>query len=119
MQRFGDDSALSFLVGLEVRQVCLGEFQTQFAFSDDTSLRLEGKYAHRIPTERRELVQARSGCGPNELQRLLGKSVTAARVLSPEQAELVFSNGDSLLLVDDSDQYESFIFTLRERKMVV
>ena len=29
------------------------------------------------------------------------------------------SNGDSLLLVDDSDQYESFIFTLRERIMVV
>ena len=80
MHRFGDDSALSFLEGLEVKQVCLGEFQTQFTFSDSTRLSMEGQYVHRIPTEHRELVQARSGCGPNELHRLLGKSVTAARL---------------------------------------
>jgi len=39
--------------------------------------------------------------------------------LSPEAAELVFSNGDTLRLIDDSDQYESFVVTFPGRTVVI
>ncbi len=106
-------------MGQEIGQVCLGQFQTQLRFANDARLRMEGVYVHRIRSEGRELTQARSSCGPNELHRLLGTSITETRILSPERAELVFSNGDALLLIDDSDQNESFILDLHDRTVVI
>jgi hypothetical protein len=118
MYRFGDGSQLNSLVGQDVLQVCLGEFETQVVFSE-ARLSMEGGYVHRIPAEKRENRQTRSSSGPNELYRLVGKSVANAKVLSPESGELVFSNGDTLTLIDDSDQYESFVLTLPDKIIVV
>jgi hypothetical protein len=119
MHRFSDASQLSVLTGQEVWQICLGQYQTQLIFSDETTLRMEGDYVHQIRAESREIAQERSSSGPNELHRLLGKTVIRVRVLSPASAELIFSNGDALLLIDDSDQYESFIVTLKDRIIVI
>ena len=60
-----------------------------------------------------------SSCGPNELFRLLGQSVSRVLEVPPDSLEFLFSNGDLLLLVDDSDQFESFVFTLRDRTVVM
>ncbi len=119
MYRFGDGSEFKVLAGQRVCQVCLGQFEIQLGFVDDARLRMEGDYVHRIRSEDRELTQARSSCGPNELHRLLGTSITETRILSPERAEIVFSNGDALLLIDDADQYGSFILDLHDRTVVI
>jgi hypothetical protein len=118
MYRSGDGSELNSLVSRDVLQIGLGEFETQVVFSD-ARLSMEGSYVHRIPAENGENRQTRSSSGPNELYRLIGKSILKARVLSPESAELVFSNGDTLTLIDDSDHYESFVLTLPDKIVVV
>jgi len=79
---------------------------------------MHGPYAHRIPGENREIVQAPSSCGPNELFRLLGASIIEAAVVGGA-LQLTFSNGDMLTLTDDSDQYESFVITVDGREMVI
>ena len=123
MYGFGDaTSELRVLVGYEVSLVCLAEFQTQLILTQsalpDARLSVEGRYVHEIPAEHRENEQAASSCGPNELYRLVGKSITDFRVLSPESAELAFSNGDTLRIIDDG-RYECLVLTFADKIIVV
>lgn len=119
MHGFRDSSDFAFLRSLEVEQVCLGQYQTQIHFYPQGRISIEGQYVHGITSEGREIVQLRSSCGPNELYRLLGQSVTDVVVLCDTTLRLSFSNGDTLALIDDTDQYESFIISFNHLEMVV
>jgi len=119
MHGFSKSTSFSFLKGLTVEQVCLGQYQTWIHFDRSAGFSMEGQYVHDIPTENRQIVQARSSCGANELYRLLGQSVTDALVISDETLRIAFSNGDSLSLIDDTDQYESFVITSGQLSMVI
>ena len=119
MHGFTEGANFAFLRGLEVEQVCLGQYQTQIHFAPQGRISMEGQYLHTITSEDRQIVQDRSSCGPNELFRLLGQSVTDAVVVSRDSLRVTFSNGDTLTLTDDTDQYESFIITFDRVDMVV
>jgi len=58
MHRFSDGSELNALVGRDVLQICLGEFETQPVFSDDAKLSMESRYVHGICVEGREIAQS-------------------------------------------------------------
>jgi hypothetical protein len=123
MYGFGDTPAeLKVLMGYEVSQVCLGEFETQLTLTHSSlpgaSLSIQGRYVHEIRAEHRENEQAASSCGPNELYRLLGKSITCFKCLSAESGELAFSNGDTLRIFDDG-HYECLVLSLAEKVIVV
>ena len=109
MHGFKDGTAFSFLRGSTIQQICLGQHETIIHFFPDGMISLEGRYVHQSPSQGREIAQARSSCGPNELFRLLGESVKEIVVVSANSLRLCFSNGDCLLLTDDSEQYESFV----------
>ncbi len=108
-----------FLEGLTLIQVCLGQFQTQLHFDTRVRISTEGRYIHRIAVDNRELIQEPSSCGYNELHRLLGATVAKAVVSSPNSLTLSFSNGDLLILVDDSQQYESFLIGSDGRLIII
>src|SRR5690242_21641548 len=92
----------AFLRGLEIEQLCLGQYQTQLHFYPQGRISMEGRYVHSITSENREIIQERSSCGPNELFRLLGQSVIDAAVISDDSLRLTFSNADTLTLIDDT-----------------
>ena len=119
MHGFQDSTDFAFLRGLEVEQVCLGQYQTQIHFHPQSRISMEGQYIHEITSENRKIIQPRSSCGPNELYRLLGECLTDAVVISASTLRLSFSNGDTLTLIDDTDQYESFIISFNQVEMVV
>jgi hypothetical protein len=119
MHGFHDSGDFAFLRGLEVEQVCLGQYQTQILFHPQGRISMEGQYIHEITSENRQVIQPRSSCGPNELYRLLGQSVTDAVVVSDSTLRLSFSNGEMLTLIDDTDQYESFVISFNQVEMVV
>ena len=119
MHKFEHGFELDTLKGLEVSNVRLARYGTHPVFSDGSTIAMEGTYVHQIGSENCEIVQARSSRGPNELFRLPGQSVTDLAVIAPDRLKLLFSNGDALILVDDSDQYESFVITLQGRMIVV
>jgi hypothetical protein len=102
MYGFSDNSDFSFLKGSTIQQVCLGQYETQVRLSPNGSLSLEGSYVHKIGI--REIIRNRSSCGPNELHRLLGQTITEVTVLDPKSLSISFSDGDQLVLIDDSDQ---------------
>ena len=72
-----------------------------------------------LTSENRQVIQARSSCGPNDLYRLLGRSVTDVVVASKSTLRLSFSNGDTLSMIDDTDQYESFVISFNQVEIVV
>jgi hypothetical protein len=100
MDGFQSSADFAFLRGLEVEQVCLGQYQTWIHFHPQGRISMEGRYVHEITSENRQLIQPRSSCGPNELYRLLGQSVTDAVVLSESILRPSLSNGDTLTLID-------------------
>jgi hypothetical protein len=75
---------------------------------------MEGRYVHEITSENRQLIQRDllavrtncTGCWGNPLPMRL--------VLSESILRLSFSNGDMLTLIDDTDQYESFIISFHQ-----
>jgi hypothetical protein len=107
MHGFSGKLDFSLLNGSIVQQVCLGQYETQVHLYPDGSLSLKGTYVHKIGT--REIIRDRSSHGSNELDRLLGQAITAVTMVSPKMLSISFSNGDELVLIDDSDQYESFV----------
>ena len=46
--------------------------------------------------------------------QIAGECLTDAVVLSASTVCLSFSNGDTLTLIDDTDQYESFIISFHQ-----
>ena len=109
----------SFLRSSTVEQICLGQYETMIRLSPDAMVSMEGRYVHQIPSQGREITQARSSCGPNELFRLLGESVKETVVVSADSLKLCFSNGACLLLPDDSKQYESFVIRSEQGFIVI
>jgi hypothetical protein len=118
MHGFEHDASFGFLQGLTLTQVCLGQYATQLHFGPQGSISMEGQYVH-LTSEDREIVQPRSSCGPNELFRLLGQSVVEVAIISTERMLISFSNGDALTLIDDSEQYESFVVNWDQRIIVI
>ena len=49
----------------------------------------------------------------------MGQSVTDVLIISDDTLRITFSNGDSLSLIDDTDQYESFVITSGQLEMVI
>ena len=106
------------MINVAAKQICLGQYQTGIHFDRQCRISMEGQYVHGITSENRQIVQARSWCGPNELFRLLGQSVTDALVISEDTLCITFPNGDSLSLINGTDQYESFVITSGQLAMV-
>jgi hypothetical protein len=51
--------------------------------------------------------------------QVAGAILTDVVVLSDSILRLSFSNGDTLTLIDDTDQYESFVISFNQVEMVV
>lgn len=110
MHGFSTAKALEFLQGAVVTRVCVQRYQADIHLEPEANLRIEGKVVHRVGSEGRDVIHERGGpTGPNEFWRLLGQTITGLQPQPPDSLRISFSNGDSLTLVDDSEQYESFV----------
>ncbi len=96
--------------GATLTQICLGSFQVQFNL-DQPVLQVfaEGTWEVRGPSG--ELVDKNMEQKEREAFRihpLIGSRFVGYTVNSPKSLTLRFDNGWSLILVDDSEKYESF-----------
>lgn len=108
MHPFPPSDELSFLVGLEVGQVCLDPWSTQLRFSDGGQITIEGPYEHTdihqvAHTHQTGDVQDR---GPVFLRDLIQKRIVAVQ-RSDWLLTLVFENGAALRINSEPGPYES------------
>jgi hypothetical protein len=104
------DLDLSRFEGATLIQICIGEYQVQFHFHPQGSISIEGKW------ELRDLAGALldASLQTNEerdayrLHVLLGKRVAGSFVNAPNSFSLRFESGATLMVFDESEEYESF-----------
>ena len=107
---FGD------LGGAELQQICFGENEVIFNFSDNISVLVMSEI--RIGSEENagcEDFKSLSG----ELLRLLGLKITRAASQNNKDITLLFSDGTDLTLIDNSESFESYVISMKSKKYVI
>ncbi len=108
MYPFPPASELRFLVGLEIGQICLDPWSTQFRFADGGRITLEGSFDHLDAEGRLHSHQAEEGQdrGPVFFRDLIQQQITRLES-EPRRLTLWFGNGARLLLMSEEIPYES------------
>jgi hypothetical protein len=100
LRRFQGDSLI---------QIALGEWQIQFRFQSGTNISVEGHW--ELKNSSGVLMDKAMENAKREnykIHCLLGRTVLETMLEAPTSFTLVFDNGMSLTIFDDSEQYESF-----------
>jgi len=103
------DLDLSKLIGRNLDQVAIGEFQIQFVFDRDFNISVEGHWELRDVNG--ELIDAavdNSQRDEYRIHRLLGLEVSRWAIKPPKSITIGFLNGMKLEVFDSSSEYESF-----------
>ncbi|QDU26810.1 hypothetical protein ETAA8_18930 [Anatilimnocola aggregata] len=105
------DLDLSFLIGGELSQVCIGTYQFQFHFTPTGTISVTARWDLRSETG--QLVDTHSGefdpdRGPFHFQRIIGQRVVAITIAAPQSLTIRFANGLGLTVFDDNPHFESF-----------
>lgn len=117
MHGFSAATALDALKGAEMTQICIGSNEIILTFfPDETYIRvtsIESFYSKNA----KELRSIYTAKGP--LPNLLGSRVVSVEVLNEHEASLLLDSGTSLILTDDSRQFESVLFCIKGKTIVV
>jgi hypothetical protein len=108
MHPFPPSAELQFLIGLEVGQVCLDPWSTQFRFVDAGQITVEGPFEHVDVAGQSHLHQAKSeqDTGPVFLRDLIQQRITK---LESDRFRLTisFSNGSMLRIASEEGPFEN------------
>ena len=99
MHGLPQDVGLGFLVGRQLKQVCLGEFQVQMRFDADVTIDVEGEFT--LDGRLGAVADARILAG------LIGRTVSG--VTNEGKGDLRLEFGEFVLTLHDSNkEYESY-----------
>ena len=108
MHPFPPASELQFLVGLEVGQIRLDPWSTQFCFADGGRITVEGPFDHLDAEGQLHSHHAKEGQdrGPVFFRDLIQQQITLVES-EPGRLTLMFGNGARLRLLSEETPYES------------
>jgi hypothetical protein len=108
MYKFDSNIDLEHLVGLNVTQACVDQWNVLINFYPEHHIDMSGGW-RLIDDSGNEIDKNEEHSVRNSFQvhRLVGSSISAYRVVSPELLEVTFSNGFKLEIIDNSEQYET------------
>lgn len=102
------DLDLAFLVGQELRQICLGPYDIQFRFDRGAEISSTGEWLLLDPrglvVDRRQVNVERS---EYRVHQLLHEKIVSTRIDAPKSFDLLFEDGHALRFVDADPQFES------------
>ena len=106
MYRVHKSLDLSFLIESDLNQVGLGRHDVQFIFDSGSKICVQSRAS---VLERGSVVSewSENGWSSLDFQKLLTCSVSGFTIPNDRLLQIEFTNGLSLQLHDDSDQYES------------
>ena len=103
------DLPLSVFLNTTLIQICLGQYQIQFHFVPQGYISVEGRW--ELKDEKGERVDASQPHVERDsyrIHRIIGQDIVNFEIYPPSWFSLQFKNGYSLVIYDDSKQYESF-----------
>jgi hypothetical protein len=107
MHRFPPRETLGFLAGLEIGQICLDPWSTQFRFADGGQITVEGRFENIDAGGRTHSHQAEDAqdTGPVLFRELLQQRIVSLDA-EPFVLTLVFEKGSALRIHTDEGRYE-------------
>ena len=118
MHGIPEKERLMGFVGRDLIQICFGSHQVIFNFDDNMRISVESSIEHSVPGEG---VRCYKKFWNQEtyLTKLLGHTVSGLNVIDGKRLDLKFSNGHSIGLKDDSEEYECFQIEMRDDLIIV
>ena len=101
------DIDVTFLNERQLQQVSIGRFQVIFSFDEEVSISVEGHFRYVSDSETRDWRPGANHAVCGALA-LLGVQVVKTTASTLGSIELLFSNGDRLLITDANKDTESY-----------
>ena len=110
MYRMPKKERLNSLLSKELIQVCIGCNEVIFHFEDNCSIMVSSCIRHI--TKENEFLYEKLWIGEIHLNTLLGSKILETAILDDKSLAVHFSNGSSIVLFDDDDNYEAIKFDI-------
>ncbi len=113
MYGFPDSQALEFLNGAEFSQICIGKNELIFNFYPE-KIRI-------LITSVDSFYECNKPIFSNidHILELLGNQITNISTIDKQTLKITTGNGSSIILKDDSDQYESVVISSADEVIAV
>ncbi len=108
MYNVPDASEFNPLFNKEVTQLCISPYQIILRFEGDISFSIQGTFNHI----KNHVIINNKGTIPEQgisLISLLDQKIDKIEINSPKEFTLEFFNSEKLNLLDDDENYESFV----------
>ena len=112
------DFSSEVFVGRRLDQISIAEFTIFIVFDTELSVSVQSSLSYTPPEGGGATLVAVPKVTDGILS-LVGKDVTAAKLLPDHSLQLSFANGATLLVVADDSGYESYTITIGARLIVV
>jgi len=105
-----NDVDLSFLNGMELIQICVGQYQVQLHFfgGKGATISIEHRMTHRVKKKVTVWEEGKTPSAASSLLLLLGTSIVGVKTKEDGTLRLQFSNKDEVVIFDDSPGYEAY-----------
>lgn len=117
LYRLPQDIDLSFLVGADLLQVCVGSNEVILNFSDDIRITMLSEFLIREPGGEQKSCRE-VGDGVLFLIGRLNEVITTAHRTNDGGLKIVFSSEAVLEISDQSDEFESFWINHRDKQII-
>jgi hypothetical protein len=107
----------SVFVGRELDEVCFTTNTITFSFKG-VLITVMGSFIHR-DKQRTTANKQRVPVSSSSLMSLAGKAVRLAEAREDGTLTLYFTNGNALILLDDSQEYESYTIRIGDEETIV
>jgi len=112
------DADLRFLQGAELLQLCVGCHEIIANFFGDISITIQSPFILRVANEKR-ISPSDLPAGAAPLLSLVGTKIEKVAYDTSGRLELFFSNSKILILLDDSNDHESYTISHGDDLIVV
>lgn len=112
------DIDLSPLLGQELQQICIGQYDAILNFSGEASVGSATTFVCSSPNGETSAFTSPPAATPS-LMRVLGSPVVAARREAPGTLVLEFANGERLDIPDAEEHYESYTLQIGSALYVI
>ncbi len=118
MYGLSKDVDLGFMCGKILLQVCVGVNEIILNFDEDMSITVTANYSQIKKTGEKNDFNACPD-GAIMLVGLLHRAIKDARGSPDGTLQMVFDNGESIVLYDNSQKYESYVIKYKGKQIVV
>jgi len=112
------DFDVSMLVGKKLELICFSSNTINLSFEEDVSITILGSFIYRRDPNESKSVQ-KVPVSSSDLMCLTDQTVRYAEACEQGSLDLHFDNGQDLLLLDDSRDYESYIVRIGIKEIIV